>query len=149
MKADYSKEEIDDILNNGDDAQLKSIAPAIMKKAEEGNVDFANIISDWLYHGRFGLDKDTQKAEYYLEIAVKALLPDAIYDYGLRCDGDSMEEDKKAFSYFILAAIMGDTDAIGAISDKFLYADSPLGSNDFISGALRKHQYYLLSKHKN
>lgn len=146
MKNDYSEKEIDKVLASSDDSKLKSIAPSLMEKAEQGNAEYANIISDWLYYGRFGLEKDIEKADFYLQIAVKALIPDAIYDYGLRSDGDTIEEGKKALSYFILAAVMGDTDAIDAISDKFLYDNDILGNNDFISSALRKHRYHLLDK---
>lgn len=142
MNDNLSEEEIYEILQNGSDNDCRKIVDHLFSGADGGNADFANIAADWLRYGRHGVEIDIVKSQKYLQMAVEELIPDAIYDYALSLDGDSDNENKRAFSYFILAAILGDGKAVGAVSDFFLYG-TVVDKNDFISGALRKHQFYL------
>lgn len=105
----------------------------------------ANIASDWLEYGRFGLKKDAELAAFYRKIAIEALLPDAIYDHALILEGQGGEDQKRALGYYILSAVLGDPDAIRALSDFFLYGEnSP--ADYFVSGSLRKHENLIRSK---
>jgi hypothetical protein len=46
---------------------------------------------------------------------------------------------RNAFSYYILAAVLGDADAMAALFEYFLYG-SVVDTNYFIAGALKKHE---------
>ena len=138
----YSEDEIYKIVEDGDSETCNGIFSQLLAGADNGNIDFANIAADWLRYGRYVVDINIEKSQFYLRMAVKELVPDAIYDYGLSLDGDQDEQHMQAFSYFVLAAILGDANAVGAVSDYFLYG-TVVDNNDFISGALRKHQNYL------
>ncbi|MEM9501420.1 MAG: hypothetical protein AAF941_06190, partial [Pseudomonadota bacterium] len=137
---------VDEILESGDESKYSEIAESLGKLALDGDPDYAIIISDWLYYGRFGLKRDVAKSFEYLKIAVDALVPDAVHDYAQRINGDEPESEKEALQYFVLAAVLGDTDAIDALSDMLLYEESLIGRNDFVSAGLRKHRYLLISE---
>jgi TPR repeat protein len=144
MNDNYSEEDIYRILQNGSDEDRRKIVDHLFSGADGGNADFANIAADWLRYGRHGVEIDIERSKKYLATAVEALIPDAIYDYAMSLDGDEEKEKRSAFNYYILAAILGDVDAIDAVSEFFLYGDVT-GNDDFISGALRKHAIHLRS----
>ena len=148
MIENHTENEIWDIVETGEDELCRKIFPLVVSAANDRNTHFANLLSDWLRYGRHGIEIDTEKSRVYLDVAVQGLIPDAIYDKGLALDGDTDADNMQAFSYFVLAAILGDTNAIEAVSDYFLYG-TVVKNNDFISGALRKHSYYLKHKQVN
>lgn len=142
MKKKFTDEQIQNTLCAGGDDEVSEIIAYIFEMAESGSPKYSYMVASWLWHGSYGMKKDTEKSDYYLDIAVRGLIPEAIYDYAARNDGKSDVAKRQSLSYYILAAVLGDSDAIKALSDHFLYGEV-VEKNDFVSGALRKQYDYL------
>lgn len=124
-------------LNSDDESSLRLMTSELL---EAGLTDpsFANIAADWLQYGRHGLERDPERARTYRKIAVNALIPDAVYDEALFLEGEGEALKVRAFSYYVLGAVLGDADAISALSEYFLYGEI-VEEDYFIAGALAKH----------
>ena len=134
--------DLDEIIARGSDQQRRDYFPKILETLENGDPTYANIASDWLRYGRFGIETNVEEANKYLDMGVKSMNPDSIYDYAFFLDGDSREERMEAFPYYLLSAILGNCDSVEMLSDYYLYGEN-VSQNDFVSGALRKHMHYL------
>lgn len=133
-----------EILNGGSDEDLDKISNDLFQAAEDDPY-FANIASDWLQYGRHGNDSDNERAAHFRKIAIEALVPDAIFDHALILDNGGSTQKSQALGYYVLSAILGDDDAIEALSNFFLYGES-VHQDYFIAGALRKHVNLLRSR---
>jgi len=135
------KEALISVLETGDDEALAGVASALISAAEE-DPGFANIAADWLQYGRYGTTVNKEQAAYFRAKAVEALIPDAIYDHALILESEPDGGTKKALSYYILAGVLGDPDAISSLSEYFLYGEE-VDADYFVAGALTKHANHI------
>ena len=131
-------------LENGNEEQLAEIVPALLSAAED-SPGFANIAADWLHYGRYGVAEDKERAAHFRAKAVDALIPDAVYDHALLVDAEEGGGPRRALPYYVLAATLGDADAISALSEYFLYG-TEFETDYFIAGALTKHATLMRAK---
>lgn len=136
-----AKDALKRVLKTGSDEDLAEVADALFAAAE-GDPGFANIAADWLQYGRYGVVKDERRAATFRWKAVEALIPDAVYDHALILEAKDDVGTKAALPYYILAAVLGDADAIAALSEYFLYGEE-FATDYFISGGLKKHENLL------
>jgi TPR repeat protein len=137
LEPESSKDALINLLETGSDEELANAAGSLFAAAED-DPGFANIAADWLQYGRYGVGKDEKRAALFRAKAVDALIPDAVYDHALILEGGDEDGAKKALPYYILAAALGDPDAMSALSEYFLYGEG-VEVDYFVAGALTKH----------
>ena len=138
---EYSPQEITEILNGSNAKQIREIVKIIEDRASTGDARSNYMIAMWYRDGLHGFEKDKKKYNKHIKISIDKLLPDAIYDFGVSKDGKSYKKSRQALGYYILAAILGDEDAISVLIDHFVYGDI-LEKNDFVASSLKKRLDY-------
>lgn len=113
----------------------------IVEEASAGDARANYMIAKWHSVGAFGFEKDKKKFDKHIKVAMKRLLPDAIYDYGVALDSERGEPDR-AFGYYVLAAILGDMDALDAVRRYFIYGQV-VERDDFVASSIQMRKDYL------
>jgi TPR repeat protein len=138
----HSPAEISKILNGKNKEKITSVISDIKNRAASGDARANYMIAKWYLGGLFGFKEDKKQYKKYIKIAMTKLLPDAIYDYGVSRDGISKEKSREAVGYYIVASVLGDTDAIDALINCFIYG-SGVEKDDFLASALKIHRDHL------
>ncbi|HEY0314075.1 MAG TPA: hypothetical protein VGC56_16495 [Allosphingosinicella sp.] len=141
---DYSPDEINRILAGHDVSAQKLVIDSIIKDAQAGDARANYMIAKWHSAGIYGFKKSKKEFDRHIQVAIKRLLPDAIYDYGVMLDTGQGKPDR-AFGYYILAAVLGDADALDAVMKYFLYGHL-VERDDFIVSSLQLRKDYLASQ---
>jgi hypothetical protein len=131
-------------LETGTEEDFAKISKSLLNAAKDDPA-FANIAADWLYYGRYGNSKNEELAASFRQKAIEALIPDAIYDHALILEGKGNSGARTALPYYVLSAVLGDPNAIGALSEYFLYGEE-FNTDYFIAGALKKHENLIRDK---
>ena len=146
LEPQTSKDALINLLETGSDEELAKAAGSLFSAAED-DPGFANIAADWLQYGRYGVAKDEKRAALFRAKAIDALIPDAVYDHALIIESGADDGAKKALPFYILAAALGDPDAMSALSEYFLYGEE-VDTDYFVAGALTKHANFIRQKER-
>jgi TPR repeat protein len=137
----YSVEEINKILGGSDREKHRLVIDQIKAEASLGDARSNYMLAKWYSEGLFGFKRSKSKFNKHMKIAMRCLLPDAIYDYGVVLDS-AEGKPERAFGYYVLAAILGDLDAIDAVMRYFIYG-LVVERDDFIASSLQIRKDYL------
>lgn len=141
---EHTPEEVSGILASADVERKSAIIEKIRRDADAGDPRANYMLAKWYLSGAFGFKKNKKAFESHIKIALNRLLPEAVYDYGVVIER-RQKDYRKAFGYYVLAAILGDVDAVDAVMKYFIYGDV-VERDDFIASSLQMRKDYLKSE---
>ena len=107
-----------------------------------GDALAAYAIGTWFLHGSHGYPRAPEKAAPYLQYAAERRAPEAAYDLATLIEEDRLgaRPRRDAFGYYVVAAAMGDRDAIEEVARCFYW-----GIGTFRNKAAAERLHDLLS----
>ena len=96
-----------------EDPDCRMVETLLRDQAKEGNPIAKYGLGTWYIHGAHHFEKDLAKGIELIEEAADARVAEACYDlaYGFESGEGGEQNPKKAFKYYVLAALYGDSDS--------------------------------------